>query len=470
MNQFIRNNNLLESSDMQYTFTPLQLREMSTVILQKPWSERTIHDIQEIQEECGVQALQKCLQRIHLEIYPEDSIVFEKGDRGRDFYIILSGQVGIYIFSNNIEQLQHNKIIIRQGIREYVNQLIGQGVGPNKDQTPEIRRILLNEKIKNLLKVNELHEGDSFGERALINETGRLATVVCEKQCYFAVLNKQAYKEILQQAQSEKIQQQIKELQSISTFQGMSRRLLTILLYAFQSQEYKFRDLIYKEGQPNREEIYLILSGEFIVTEKQKQFTYQQQLNQTREIAILQKGCIFGDKETFQCLQTRTQTIRCYSDYGKVLCIQLESLVQRLLANNELHLINELKNLSQLKETHRQSRIQKKIESPQRSRSIIKSNSPFQRIDQIVQQKRELFKQLNQNGKNKIQFIYDINIPTSKKQNSYSIEFSTQKKRSIIDRVMLNSSNNSRFGKRQSLDQSITTQFKQMEQKRYSII
>lgn len=40
------------------------------------------------------------------------------------------------------------------------------------------------------MKVNELHEGDSFGERALINETGRLATVVCEKQCYFAILNK----------------------------------------------------------------------------------------------------------------------------------------------------------------------------------------------------------------------------------------------------------------------------------------
>ncbi|CAK63190.1 unnamed protein product (macronuclear) [Paramecium tetraurelia] len=407
----------------------------------------------------------------------QDTIVFEKGDRGRDFYIILSGQVGIYIFSNNMEQLQHNKINIRQGIRECVNQLIGEGVGPNKDQTPEIRRILLNEKIKKLLKVNELHEGDSFGERALINETGRLATVVCEKQCYFAVLNKQAYKEILQQAQSEKIQQQIKGLQSISTFQGMSRRLLTILLYAFQSQEYKFRDLIYKEGQLNKEEIYLILSGEFIVTEKLTYYLNQQQLNQTREIAILQKGCIFGDKETFQHLKQRTQTIRCNSDYGKVLCIQLESLVQRLLvilslnqANNELHLINELKNLSDLKETHRQNRIQKKIQSPERSRSVIKSNSPFQRIDQIVKQKKELFNQLNQNGKTKIQFIYDINIPTQRKQNSCSMEFSKQKRRSIIDRVMLNSSNNSRFGKRQSLDQNISTQFKQIEKKRYSII
>ena len=57
---------------------------------------------------------------------------------------------------------------------------------------------MLNEKIKkylyyfllSLLKVNELSEGDSFGERALINEAARLATVVCETDCFFGVLNK----------------------------------------------------------------------------------------------------------------------------------------------------------------------------------------------------------------------------------------------------------------------------------------
>lgn len=41
-----------------------------------------------------------------------------------------------------------------------------------------------------MFKVNELHEGDSFGERALINEAARLATVVCETECFFGVLNK----------------------------------------------------------------------------------------------------------------------------------------------------------------------------------------------------------------------------------------------------------------------------------------
>lgn len=51
--------------------------------------------------------------------------------------------------------------------------------------------------IKNLNKVNQLKEGDSFGEMALINEAPRLATIVCESQCIMGVLSKNDFKNIL---------------------------------------------------------------------------------------------------------------------------------------------------------------------------------------------------------------------------------------------------------------------------------
>jgi hypothetical protein len=56
-----------------------------------------------------------------------------------------------------------------------------------------------------LLKVNELHAGASFGELALINEAPRLATIVCELDCDFAVLNKSDYKGILLEADRKKV-------------------------------------------------------------------------------------------------------------------------------------------------------------------------------------------------------------------------------------------------------------------------
>ncbi|CAK93877.1 unnamed protein product (macronuclear) [Paramecium tetraurelia] len=488
MNQFINNNTFLYNSDHSFTFTPTQLREVSTEILQKPSKNRNQNDIkilqlatqnikffQEILQEESIAVLHRCLQRIQLEIYPESTIVFEKGDKGKDFYIILSGSVGIYIYSNNIELHQQNKLPIRQAIKEQVNQLIESGIRPKKEHPLELRKILLYEKIKKLFKVNELHDGDSFGERALINEAARLATVVCETECFFGVLNKQDYREILQQAQSEKILQQITELQSVQGFQGMSRKLLTILLYAFQSQEHRYRDIIYKQGSINKNEIYLILSGEYIITQDQKITMHNPlRINHqgVKQIAILQKGSIFGDKESFQKLEFRTQTITCNSQYGKVLCIQLDCLQQRLQANNELHLINELKQLCEIKEQTREKRISCKIQSPRRSKSFMVSTSPNQKIDYIVKSKKEIFKQLNKNLKSRIQFIFDIALPRAKTPSNYSQESPSQpiRKRSAIDRIYLNTRNNSRIQKRQSLPLQMQTQYQNPEQKRFSFI
>jgi len=44
-----------------------------------------------------------------------------------------------------------------------------------------------------------LEKGSSFGELALIDNKPRMATVICETDCIFAVLKKQEYKNILKE-------------------------------------------------------------------------------------------------------------------------------------------------------------------------------------------------------------------------------------------------------------------------------
>ena len=56
-----------------------------------------------------------------------------------------------------------------------------------------------------MFKVNQLKAGMAFGELALINDAPRLATIVCETDCSFAVLNKTDYKAILMEAERKKV-------------------------------------------------------------------------------------------------------------------------------------------------------------------------------------------------------------------------------------------------------------------------
>ena len=51
--------------------------------------------------------------------------------------------------------------------------------------------------IPEYIELMRLGTGKSFGEKALINNALRAATVVCTRSCHFAVLNKLEYDKVL---------------------------------------------------------------------------------------------------------------------------------------------------------------------------------------------------------------------------------------------------------------------------------
>jgi CRP-like cAMP-binding protein len=62
------------------------------------------------------------------------------------------------------------------------------------------------DKLEWFLEITKLMPGYSFGEVALINKAPRSATVYCLNDCWFATLNKTAYRKVLRNVELRKIE------------------------------------------------------------------------------------------------------------------------------------------------------------------------------------------------------------------------------------------------------------------------
>jgi CRP-like cAMP-binding protein len=92
---------------------------------------------------------------------PKGKMVFEMGSRGDMFYIILSGEVAVYI---DIPQNEEENSL---GGFYTTNKLKGQAFEKSLD------------KLKGKYEFMRMRNGDAFGELALINDTPRGASIIC---------------------------------------------------------------------------------------------------------------------------------------------------------------------------------------------------------------------------------------------------------------------------------------------------
>lgn len=115
----------------------------------------------------GKEIHENCCKYMTIEFFNENDTVFEIGSLGQSFYIILKGSVGVLV---NIP-----KTI------ETINE---------KGEATQTIELVLTD-------VKTLYSGSSFGELALLDNKPRAATIKCKEDCYFAVLNKSAFDNIL---------------------------------------------------------------------------------------------------------------------------------------------------------------------------------------------------------------------------------------------------------------------------------
>ena len=122
---------------------------------------------QSFQKDFDQETFETLLRKLRYEYGKKDRKIFNFGDMGRKFYIILSGGVRVLVpkTPNDIEE--------------------------DEDEDSQ------NTKKQEFLIVNELNSGDCFGEIALLNSVPRTATCICREDTHFVVLTAETYMKIV---------------------------------------------------------------------------------------------------------------------------------------------------------------------------------------------------------------------------------------------------------------------------------
>ncbi len=128
----------------------------------------------------------------------------------------------------------------------------------------------------------KLEPGNAFGEQALLknNEPAlRAATIRCTKDCYFAVMAKEDFQNILKNKIRKSKLDQMEVLQSLPFFRVWTKtQLLKLVNFILEPKQYVKNQIVFTEGEKS-DTIYIIKSGEFEVTRKyfkESDYTYDQ--------------------------------------------------------------------------------------------------------------------------------------------------------------------------------------------------
>ncbi len=117
------------------------------------------------------------------------------------------------------------------------------------------------------IELQTLGEGKAFGEKALITDQPRAATIECVANCHLAVMSKHDYDKVLRKFELKQQNKMVEFLKTIPYLKHWSYKLLINFSYFLQIRTYPIGHIIYKEGDPCNE-IAIIKNGIFEMRKK----------------------------------------------------------------------------------------------------------------------------------------------------------------------------------------------------------
>eukprot|EP00347_Sterkiella_histriomuscorum_P005721 403355524 len=273
------------------------------------------------------------------------------GERGDQFYIILDGQVGVFV------PIPKQQLIEMQKQQQLRSMAIA-------DQSTRSPRSIKNKRststaqdsnnfIEGFREVAQLGPGKSFGELALIQNKPRAATIRCYQETHFATLDKFDYETSLMKIERKHQNKILEFMMDIPCFRLFTKNSILKFSYYLQKEKFKRNQALYSAGQ-KANFIYIIKSGEFEMTrklpkdpakttdnlmqilgvQKSKQNIFNQKLSEiddipsTQHFMIVGRGSMIGEEDVITSVsKIYSCTVVCSSLKGSAYKISKEDFL-----------------------------------------------------------------------------------------------------------------------------------------------
>lgn len=115
-------------------------------------------------------------------------------------------------------------------------------------------------------EVARIQQGGTFGELALLKNTGRAATVICSKKARLATLHQRDYTQTL--GQMEKLQNKkiVAFFRGFRIFANLRATYIEKVVKHMKIIQFKRGQKVYTEGQSGIDGIFFIIAGDFQVS------------------------------------------------------------------------------------------------------------------------------------------------------------------------------------------------------------
>ncbi|CDW90548.1 UNKNOWN [Stylonychia lemnae] len=300
-------------------------------------------------------------ERATYEHFNPNKNIFQYGDYGEKFYIVLQGSVQVLIprrkdRASEDEIKDKSKTILQSNF-------MSVGESPDKKSIADkfrsaTHKLIMNQRTtsQGLMEVAILKAGSAFGELALISNKARSATIKTLTETHLLVLNRKDFERVLRRQEEASISKLVDFFKSIPFFKNWTKNALSKLTYFFHRETFSRNQIL--KSKPQYQNLigdksinsYLGPQAQNRKDNHQRNQSFQlpnQGVQYEQQILIVGQGNFLGEEDAVKMVDYTT-TVKCYSENGVLLVMKVQDFYQKIKGSTDTWQL--IKNVAKSKE------------------------------------------------------------------------------------------------------------------------